>query len=46
MMTKSHLDRLLENAVARGLGLNPPHKIMQRKAAPAKRATHAVKHAA
>jgi hypothetical protein len=38
-MSKTNLDRLLENAVAKGLGLTAPHKGVNRLMVPAHRET-------
>lgn len=44
-MTKNNLDRLLENAVAKAIGVRQPHKNVNRLMLPA-RHTDSVKHAA
>jgi hypothetical protein len=44
-MTKSNLDRLLENAVAKALGVSMPHK-SARRMVPVRRPAENVKHAA
>lgn len=44
-MSKSNLDRMLENAVAKAIGLTPPHKL-RKLVVPARRATHTIKRAA
>jgi hypothetical protein len=43
-MSKSHLDRVLENAVAKALELTPPHKLPRRMIR-LERTSH-IKHAA
>ncbi len=44
-MRKADLDHLLETAVAKALGVNPPRKL-NRRMVPTRRAQHPVKHAA
>jgi len=44
-MRKPDLDRLLENAVAKALGVSLPHKHVRRMA-PVRKVQHPIKHAA
>jgi hypothetical protein len=44
-MRKSDLDHLLETAVAKALGVRPPHKHI-RRTVPVRKAVHPIKHAA
>jgi len=44
-MRKQELDHLLETAVAKALGVNPPRK-PNRRMVPVRKAQHPIKHAA